>query len=78
MPAAPPSSRPLSRLSSRLPRGIGLYVTVLCALSVIAAVVSFANGHWLGVVWLLLAGLTSNMSWYYLRRGRTARGGSAP
>jgi hypothetical protein len=27
-------------------------------------------------VWVLLAGLSSNMTWYYLRRGRAARGKS--
>ncbi|MCT2590113.1 hypothetical protein LHJ74_09345 [Streptomyces sp. N2-109] len=72
MPAAPLSS-PSSRPSSRLPRGIALYVTVLCVLAVVASVISFVNGSWLGVVWLLLAGLTSNMALYYLRRSRAAR-----
>lgn len=74
MPAAPSAARPLS---SRLPRGLALYVLVLCVLALAAAVVAFANGSWLGIVWLLLAGLTSNMAWYYLRRSRLSRGGSA-
>ncbi|AXK37641.1 hypothetical protein DVA86_25770 [Streptomyces armeniacus] len=54
----------------RPPRGIALYSTVVCLLAVVAAVVSFAKGSWLGIVWVLLAGLTSNMAWYYVRRGR--------
>jgi hypothetical protein len=44
-----------------------------------AAVVAFAQGSWLGVVWLLMAALTSNLAWYYHRRGReTAAGEAAP
>ncbi|MFF7351149.1 MULTISPECIES: hypothetical protein [Streptomyces] len=59
-----------------MPR-IALYALVVCVLSVAAAVVSFVQGSWLGLVWVLLAGLTSNMTWYYLKRGRAAaRGGS--
>ncbi|WP_326692983.1 MULTISPECIES: hypothetical protein [unclassified Streptomyces] len=59
-------------MPARVPRGLTLYATVICLLAVVAAVVSFAYGSWLGVVWILLAGLTSNMAWYYHRR-RTAR-----
>ncbi|MFF9213409.1 MULTISPECIES: hypothetical protein [unclassified Streptomyces] len=54
-----------------MPR-LALYALVVCVLSVAAAVVSFVQGSWLGVVWVLLAGLSSNMSWYYVRRGRAA------
>jgi Flp pilus assembly protein TadB len=52
---------------------------ILCLLAVAAAAVSFAHGSWLGVVWVLLAGVTSNMWWFYRRRdkaraaARTAR-----
>ncbi|MEU5592376.1 hypothetical protein [Streptomyces sp. NPDC020298] len=53
-----------------MPR-LALYALVVCLLAVAAAVVSFVQGSWLvGVVWVLLAGLSSNMTWYYLRRGR--------
>ncbi|MEU2056621.1 hypothetical protein ACFW1F_02415 [Streptomyces bungoensis] len=52
-----------------MPR-IALYTLIVCLLAVAAAVVSFVQGSWLGVVWVLLAGLSSNMTWYYLRRGR--------
>ncbi|MEV6838618.1 hypothetical protein AB0N17_29585 [Streptomyces sp. NPDC051133] len=56
-----------------MPR-IALYTLAVCALSVAAAVVSFAQGSWLGIVWVLLAGLSSNMTWYYVKRGRAAGG----
>ncbi|KOV71045.1 hypothetical protein [Streptomyces sp. MMG1121] len=56
-----------------MPR-IALYPLVVCVLAVAAAVVSFAQGSWLGIVWVLLAGLSSNMSWYYIKRGRAAAG----
>ncbi|MFF4395988.1 hypothetical protein [Streptomyces sp. NPDC001480] len=53
-----------------MPR-LALYALVVCLLAVAAAVVSFVQGSWLvGVVWVLLAGLSSNMTWYYLRRSR--------
>lgn len=59
--------------TSRFPRGLALGSAVICLLAAVAAVVSFVNGLWLGVVWVLLAGLTSNMAWYYVRRDRRAR-----
>jgi Na+-translocating ferredoxin:NAD+ oxidoreductase RnfD subunit len=52
-----------------MPR-IALYTLVVCVLAVAAAVVSFVQGSWLGIVWVLLAGLSSNMTWYYIRRAR--------
>ncbi|GGN84803.1 hypothetical protein GCM10011579_075130 [Streptomyces albiflavescens] len=55
-------------------RRLALYALAVCVLSVAAAVVSFVQGSWLGIVWVLLAGLSSNMTWYYVRRGR---GGSS-
>ncbi|GGS95371.1 hypothetical protein [Streptomyces chromofuscus] len=64
MPALPPPS-PARRLA--------LYALVVCVLAVAAAVLSFVRGSWLGVVWVLLAGLSSNMAWYYLRRGSAGR-----
>ncbi|WP_335982639.1 MULTISPECIES: hypothetical protein [Streptomycetaceae] len=54
-----------------MPR-LALYSLIVCLLAVAAAVVSFVNGHWIGVVWVLLAGLTSNMCWYYYRRAKLA------
>jgi hypothetical protein len=52
---------------------LALYALAVCALTVVAAVVSFLQGSWLGVVWVLLAGLSSNMAWYYLRRAKADR-----
>ncbi|MGW3415229.1 hypothetical protein [Streptomyces sp. NPDC000888] len=57
-----------------MPR-LALYALAVCLLSVAAAVISFVQGSLLGIVWVLMAGLSSNMTWYYARRGRT-RGGS--
>jgi hypothetical protein len=59
-----------------MPRsGIAPFAAILCVLAVAAAVVSFARGSWLGVVWILVAGVTSNMTWYYVRRHRMERAG---
>ncbi|KUO23070.1 hypothetical protein [Streptomyces dysideae] len=55
-----------------MPR-LALYALVVCVLAVAAAVVSFVQGSFLGIVWVLLAGLSSNMCWYYLKRDRAAR-----
>jgi hypothetical protein len=56
-----------------MPR-LAVYALAVCVLAVAAAVVSFVQGSWLGVVWILLAGLSSNMTWYYVKRGRTGQG----
>ncbi|GHE82544.1 hypothetical protein [Streptomyces fumanus] len=56
-----------------MPR-LALYALIVCVLAVVAAVLSFVRGGVLiGVVWVLLAGLSSNMCWYYLKRGRAPR-----
>ncbi|MFF8811917.1 hypothetical protein [Streptomyces pactum] len=60
-----------------MPR-LALYALTVCVLAVVAAVVSFTQGSWLGVLWILIAGVSSNMTWYYVRRAkveRTAAGG---
>ncbi|MBD0711780.1 MULTISPECIES: hypothetical protein [unclassified Streptomyces] len=59
-----------------MPR-LALYALVVCALAVIAAVVSFVEGSFLGVVWILIAGLSSNMAWYYLRRAKVEKAAAA-
>ncbi|MEY9990866.1 hypothetical protein ABIE67_002898 [Streptomyces sp. V4I8] len=58
-----------------MPR-LGVYTLIVCLLAVAAAVISFAQGSWLGIVWVLLAGLSSNMTWYYVKRARDERRGS--
>ncbi|MET8180721.1 hypothetical protein [Streptomyces sp. NPDC005336] len=55
-----------------MPR-LALYTLAVCVLAIAAAVVSFARGSWLGVVWILLAGISSNMTWYYARKARAGR-----
>lgn len=55
-----------------MPR-LTLYALVVCLLATTAAVVAFVRGEtWLGVVWVLLAGLSSNTAWYYRRRAQVA------
>ncbi|MFI6701923.1 hypothetical protein ACIBJC_23645 [Streptomyces sp. NPDC050509] len=60
-----------------MPR-LALYALAVCVLTVAAAVVSFAQGIWLGVVWVLLAGLSSNMAWYYVRKAKAERAAAQP
>ncbi|QKV95308.1 hypothetical protein HUT19_29240 [Streptomyces sp. NA02950] len=55
-----------------MPR-LAIYALVVCVLAIAAAVVSFARGSLLGVVWILLAGVSSNMIWYYVRKARMSR-----
>ncbi|MFI5803103.1 hypothetical protein [Streptomyces sp. NPDC051561] len=59
-----------------MPR-LALYALVVCALSVAAAVVSFVAGNLLGIVWILLAGVSSNMAWFYLRRAKAEKAAAA-
>lgn len=59
-----------------MPR-LALYALVVCALAVAAAVVSFVQGNFLGVIWVLLAGLSSNMAWYYVRRAKADKAAAA-
>lgn len=68
MPPVPPPS-PTRRLA--------LYTLVVCVLAVAAAVVSFVQGSLLGIVWVLLAGLSSNMTWYYVRREKMRKADGA-
>ncbi|CAL9427556.1 hypothetical protein [Streptomyces sp. enrichment culture] len=55
-----------------MPR-LALYALIVCLLATAAAVVSFVQGSWLGVVWVLLAGLSSNMTWYYIKRAKVRK-----
>ncbi|MEU6914773.1 hypothetical protein [Streptomyces olindensis] len=58
--------------STEMPR-LAVYALIVCVLSVAAAVVSFMEGYWLGIVWVLLAGLSSNMCWYYVKRAKAQK-----
>jgi len=55
-----------------MPR-LSLLALFACVLATAAAVISFLQGSWIGIVWVLVVGVSSNMSWYYLRRERAAR-----
>ncbi|MFF4338456.1 hypothetical protein ACFY00_00800 [Kitasatospora sp. NPDC001540] len=59
-----------------MPRN-ALYAAIVLVLAVAAAVVSFAHGKWFGVVWVLMAGVASNIAWYHLRKARAERGPAA-
>jgi hypothetical protein len=58
-------------------RRLAVYALIVCLLAVAAAVVSFSRGSWLGVVWVLMAGLSSNMTYYYARKAKLERSGTA-
>ncbi|MER5950694.1 hypothetical protein ABT127_32115 [Streptomyces sp. NPDC001904] len=60
-----------------MPR-IALFALVVCLLAVVAAVVSFVQGSFLGIVWVLIAGITSNMTWFYARKAKAEKSQSAP
>ncbi|OKI05065.1 hypothetical protein A6A06_10425 [Streptomyces sp. CB02923] len=55
-----------------MPR-LAVFALVVCALAVAAAVVSFVQGSWLGIVWILMAGISSNMAWFYVRKAKMDR-----
>ncbi|MFJ3923902.1 hypothetical protein [Streptomyces sp. NPDC090022] len=55
-----------------MPR-LAVFALVVCALAVAAAVVAFVRGDFIGIVWVLLAGLTSNMAWFYIRRAKAQK-----
>ncbi|MEU3409504.1 hypothetical protein ABZ766_36920 [Streptomyces sp. NPDC006670] len=55
-----------------MPR-LAVFAVVVCALAVAAAVVAFVEGSFLGIVWVLLAGVTSNMAWFYIRKARAEK-----
>lgn len=57
---------------SPMPR-LAIYALVICVLALVAAVLSFVQGNWLGILWILVVGLSSNMCWYYVRKGRAER-----
>ncbi|MER7761955.1 hypothetical protein [Streptomyces sp. NPDC097619] len=52
-----------------MPR-LALFALAVCVLAVAAAVVAFVEGSFLGIIWVLLAGLSSNMAWFYLRKAK--------
>ncbi|MET9855110.1 hypothetical protein ABZY57_19460 [Streptomyces sp. NPDC006450] len=59
-----------------MPR-LAVFAVVLCVLAVAAAVVSFVEGSLLGIVWVLMAGITSNMAWFYVRKAKIEKAAAA-
>ncbi|WP_457029430.1 hypothetical protein [Kitasatospora sp. P5_F3] len=55
-----------------MPRN-ALFSLIICVLALTAAVVSLIQGRWLGLIWVLMAGVFSNFAWYHLRRARQAK-----
>ncbi|MFF4605337.1 hypothetical protein ACFY12_21710 [Streptomyces sp. NPDC001339] len=55
-----------------MPR-LALMAIAVCVLAVAAAVLSFVEGSFIGIVWVLLAGISSNMAWFYVRKARLER-----
>ncbi|MFE3553052.1 hypothetical protein ACFXN2_30805 [Streptomyces kronopolitis] len=51
-------------------RRLALMALAVCVLSVAAAVVAFVEGSFVGIVWVLMAGISSNMAWFYVRRAQ--------
>ncbi|MFE4259939.1 hypothetical protein [Streptomyces sp. NPDC056883] len=59
-----------------MPR-LAVFAVVLCVLAVAAAVISFVEGSLLGIAWVLMAGLTSNMAWFYIRKAKIEKAAAA-
>ncbi|MFE9565147.1 hypothetical protein ACFYM0_28995 [Streptomyces sp. NPDC006487] len=59
-----------------MPR-LAVFAVVLCVLATAAAVVSFVEGSLLGIAWVLMAGITSNMAWFYVRKAKIEKAAAA-
>jgi hypothetical protein len=49
-----------------------LFALVVVVLALVAAVVSVVEGFWIGLIWLPLAGVASNVLWMNRRREKLA------
>ncbi|MGW2372102.1 MULTISPECIES: hypothetical protein [Kitasatospora] len=49
-----------------------LFALLVVVLALAAAVVSVIEGFWLGLIWLPLAGVASNVLWMNRRRAKLA------
>lgn len=67
---------PLNLEFRPMPR-IALFAVLVFVLTTAAAVLSFVHGSFLGVVWLLMAGASSNMAYFYWRKARMEREAAA-
>ncbi|MFE2725605.1 hypothetical protein [Kitasatospora sp. NPDC059327] len=50
-----------------------LFASIVVVLALAAAVVSVVRGNWVGLVWIPLAGVASNVLWLNLRREKLAK-----
>ncbi|MED7953535.1 MULTISPECIES: hypothetical protein [unclassified Streptomyces] len=50
-----------------------LLASIVVVLALAASVVSLVQGWWLGLIWLPLAGIASNVLWMNLRREKQTR-----
>ncbi|MEV0536933.1 hypothetical protein [Kitasatospora sp. NPDC050463] len=50
-----------------------LFASIVVVLALAAAVVSMVQGNWVGLVWIPLAGVASNVLWLNLRRAKLAK-----
>ncbi|WP_030545136.1 hypothetical protein [Streptomyces albus] len=55
-----------------MPR-LALFSLAVCLLATAAAVVSFVEGNWLGILWVMMAGVSSNMAWFHFRKAKAQR-----
>ena len=64
--------RPPDRKRILMPR-LALFALVVCVLALAAAVLSFTRGSFLGIVWIMMAGVSSNIAWFYIRKAKAQR-----
>lgn len=58
-------------------RRLAALALAACLLATTAAVVALVQGNWLGVVWVLLAGVSSNVAWSHVAFRRRERAEAA-
>ncbi|MEV7603140.1 hypothetical protein AB0O91_37800 [Kitasatospora sp. NPDC089797] len=54
-----------------------LFALLVVVLALVAAVVSMVEGFWIGLIWLPLAGVASNVLWMNRRRAKLAEAAAA-
>ncbi|MFI9326193.1 hypothetical protein ACIGZJ_01465 [Kitasatospora sp. NPDC052868] len=50
-----------------------LFALIVVVLALTAAVVALVQGDWVGLIWIPLAGVASNVLWLNLRRAKLAK-----
>ncbi|AUY52007.1 MULTISPECIES: hypothetical protein [Streptomycetaceae] len=50
-----------------------LFASIVVVLALAAAVVSVVQGWWVGLIWIPMAGIASNVLWMDLRREKLAK-----